>query len=585
MNLKLMKKWNKIGETVGRTLQLFGQISKTVFSKRGEDHSSDSLLSPGYHPLGRLPMWFREFDRNRLLITKRGNRYLRYQELRIKNAIVEKKYKKAVLIWLCLLKTSKVYQICLINKVYKDWYRKTTKEQFEAFCIRVMNQCRRFDTRLILRRFYVLKNKEDPKRNGEVYTGELREGEKLRPIGCPTMESRVISRSLTDLTYVVFWDLFIPSQHGCRMHRGVHTVIFDICRYIWENPDFQIYEFDFKSFFNKVSPYWVHQALLQRDEILADVVMKVLVNVGYTWEKIEEEAELKISEGETKSGKSIHILREGLPQGLSLSPLLCTLAVEQFKPPIGTFLYVDDGLFIGDKKGFDEFWRFLNQVMYAGAIVAPEKSGVVKECLKFVGVEINVKNKTVTYPTGLTISWEKDLSILLRTIKKHCSQYYFPESKSKSWEWDIKARSYLDIFGHAENIGWLDGLIVMFVWCWNKGSWKGHRFFPGTGIVDVISSSSVCMSYLLDYSKGFNLKNVKAFTPESFYSAQRTKETGIVKVVNGVKYFDIIYENHLIGYDKALIARNRNKQFHPALIEMEVQRKKKWYWSLVGGNL
>lgn len=95
-----------------------------------------------------------------------------------------------------------------------------------------MNQCRRFDTRLILRRFYVLKNKEDPKRNGAVYTGELREGEKLRPIGCPTMESRVISRSLTDLTYVVFWDLFTPSQHGCRMHRGVHTVILDICSYI-----------------------------------------------------------------------------------------------------------------------------------------------------------------------------------------------------------------------------------------------------------------------------------------------------------------------------------------------------------------
>lgn len=83
--------------------------------------------------------------------------------------------------------------------------------------------------------------------------------------------------------------------------------------------------------------------------------MKVLVNVGYTWEEIEDEAELKISEGETKSGKSIHILREGLPQGLSLSPLLCTLAVEQFKPPKGTFMYVDDGLFIGDKQGFDEF--------------------------------------------------------------------------------------------------------------------------------------------------------------------------------------------------------------------------------------
>jgi hypothetical protein len=33
-----------------------GKLLKTVTSKRGEDHSIDSLLDPGYHPLGRLPM-------------------------------------------------------------------------------------------------------------------------------------------------------------------------------------------------------------------------------------------------------------------------------------------------------------------------------------------------------------------------------------------------------------------------------------------------------------------------------------------------------------------------------------------------
>jgi hypothetical protein len=33
-----------------------GKLLKTVASQRGEDHSIDSLLDPGYHPLGRLPM-------------------------------------------------------------------------------------------------------------------------------------------------------------------------------------------------------------------------------------------------------------------------------------------------------------------------------------------------------------------------------------------------------------------------------------------------------------------------------------------------------------------------------------------------
>jgi hypothetical protein len=50
----------------------------------------------------------------------------------------------------------------------------------------------------------VIKNKVDQKRNGALYTGELQEGEKLRPIGCPEMDSRVIARSLTDLCYVIF---------------------------------------------------------------------------------------------------------------------------------------------------------------------------------------------------------------------------------------------------------------------------------------------------------------------------------------------------------------------------------------------
>jgi hypothetical protein len=158
-----------------------------------------------------------------------------------------------------------------------------------------------------------------------------------------------------------------------------------------------VYEFDFKSFFNKVSPFWVHQALLQRDELLANLISKVLTNVVYRYDTIEEEAELKISQ--IGNGPA-HILREGLPQGLSLSPLLCTLAVEQFKPPVGTFMYVDDGVFIGNKEGFQAFFEFMNKCLYAGAVIAPEKSGVVKERFKFLGVEIDLINRTMTFPTG-----------------------------------------------------------------------------------------------------------------------------------------------------------------------------------------
>lgn len=215
-----------------------------------------------------------------------------------------------------------------------------------------MNKCRKFDTSIILRRFYVIKNKEDTKRNGMVYTGELREGEKLRPIGCPDIPSRVISRSLTDLTYAICSTNLSDQQHGFRLHRGTHTAITDIVTYIKENPTYRIYEFDFKSFFNFVSPYWVHQALISRDELLGNLVLKAITNVGYKFKELHKEAELTCTE--IKGIK--HIIRRGLPQGLSLSPLLCTLAVEQFCPPKGTFLYADDGVFIGDNEKLKEFF-------------------------------------------------------------------------------------------------------------------------------------------------------------------------------------------------------------------------------------
>jgi len=117
-----------------------------------------------------------------------------------------------------------------------------------------MNKCRTFNTSILLKRFYVIKSKTDPSRNGARFTGEIREGEKLRPIGCPDIPSRVISRSFTDLTYAVCWNSFYGDQHGFRMHRGVHTCLFDMLCYIKANPDFKIFEFDFKAFFNNVSP-------------------------------------------------------------------------------------------------------------------------------------------------------------------------------------------------------------------------------------------------------------------------------------------------------------------------------------------
>ena len=76
----------------------FGFSSKIVNSKRGVDHSIDNLLDNSYHPLGRLPMWFRGNNQYGKTYIVRANRFLQIQENRIKKAIVEQKYRKAILI-------------------------------------------------------------------------------------------------------------------------------------------------------------------------------------------------------------------------------------------------------------------------------------------------------------------------------------------------------------------------------------------------------------------------------------------------------------------------------------------------------
>jgi hypothetical protein len=46
------------------------------------------------------------------------------------------------------------------------------------------------------------------------------------------------------------------------------------------------------------------------------------------------------------------IYREGLPQGLGISPVLSTLAMEIFSFPEELIMYADDGVFLGDIRKF-----------------------------------------------------------------------------------------------------------------------------------------------------------------------------------------------------------------------------------------
>lgn len=76
-----------------------------------------------------------------------------------------------------------------------------------------------------------------------------------------------------------------------------------------------------------------------------DIISAVIYTKKEGLATLNEETELKKHVDLKK--KTIHIIRTGLPQGLSMSPIIATLVLELSKPPKGLTLFADDGLVIG----------------------------------------------------------------------------------------------------------------------------------------------------------------------------------------------------------------------------------------------
>jgi len=87
-----------------------------------------------------------------------------------------------------------------------------------------MNKCRSWDLRLELERFYVSKPEGIRIEKDHVFLMD----EKFRPIGCPSFESRMISKAFNDLIYFILRDDLTAFQHAYRLERGVHTALLEV---------------------------------------------------------------------------------------------------------------------------------------------------------------------------------------------------------------------------------------------------------------------------------------------------------------------------------------------------------------------
>lgn len=112
--------------------------------------------------------------------------------------------------------------------------------------LQVINHMRTWNLRSLIKRYYIVK------KSG-----------KLRPIGAPNIETKVMHRFIADMIANVIsptrideleYHKDIRGNHAYRKRLGAHTAIRDIVRAIKRgNPNtLRAYEFDLKSFFNMV---------------------------------------------------------------------------------------------------------------------------------------------------------------------------------------------------------------------------------------------------------------------------------------------------------------------------------------------
>lgn len=532
---------------------MFSTLKKLILNDNtGQIGGSPNLH--GVNPLGRVPNVGLESLRNN---NKKINRYLEYQEKRLLGHLKKGNIEAVVIIFLLILKNSLSYQILLYHRTKSDWYWKKAEDFVNEEFINVVNKLRSFDLTLYLKRFYVIKNKVDSTRQGMRYdpvTCPLRVGEKLRPIGAPDICSSVISKAFTNLLTFVFNDSRGLSQHGYRPELGTATAIMQIINLYISNPSCYIMEFDFKSFFNKVSMNWVRYKLESKSMILSNLIGAMLLKIEYIFKDIEKENELSFY-GFKKIKNKLRplILRSGLPQGLSMSPLLSTLAMEFAPSHPGLVMYADDGMFISDDP--EEFYFYMESLGGYGVSIEDSKTKLVDKSkpVKFLGFLINFEEEYVEYE-GHRCAFN-DVG-LLEFLKKATSVY---GKKPYRWEWDVETSSYIEHF----RISWKElpifDLIMTFLLGWlDWSSYKGKRYIAGKGFYDIINSSTYCINLLYENSKGFNFKR---------------KAKLVIPVFNTLPQVEVLKQNYLeTFYDVNVLAGTNNFSEHIELINF-VKRK------------
>jgi RNA-directed DNA polymerase len=132
--------------------------------------------------------------------------------------------------------------------------------------------------------------------------------DKLRPLGIPTVEDRLVQAAVARILSVLFEPIFLDSSYGYRPNRNAHDALRSIRSYLIGSKVMHVFEADIRSYFERVNHKWLIQMLSQR---VADPVIMRLIG---KW----------LRAGVMENG--IKYRRDdGVPQGGPISPILANV--------------------------------------------------------------------------------------------------------------------------------------------------------------------------------------------------------------------------------------------------------------------
>lgn len=128
-----------------------------------------------------------------------------------------------------------------VDKVCKEAYDENATENITS----LVKRLKQFSYRpLPVRRTYI------PKANG-----------KMRPLGIPSYEDRIVQSAMADLLNSVYEPRFLDCSYGFRPKRSAHDVVRQIDSEIGHKPVNWILEADIKSFFDNLDHEWLMKFL------------------------------------------------------------------------------------------------------------------------------------------------------------------------------------------------------------------------------------------------------------------------------------------------------------------------------------